>query len=115
MKQVWKIDENGYFTGESYFVDETTKDYVESELEITEPYTIGYVKGKWNGSEWKEGATAGEIQAWHETNRTPKTQPTETEILQQAIAELSIVAAQNQQSIAELSILAMGGGAADVQ
>ena len=120
MKDVYKVDEQGFYTdfvkvdeeNNTYYTDSFEWDNVDFEYVEAAPPTL--CRPKWNGAEWKEGATAEEIQTWQETNQPSEPEPTETEILQQAIAELSIVAAQNQQSIAELSILQMGG-AADVQ
>ena len=68
MIQVWKIDTNDFFTGESYFVNENAEDYIESALEITTPYLVGYVKGKWDwvNKRWIEGATVEEIEEWQE-------------------------------------------------
>ena len=73
--QVWKIDVNKMYTGESYFVDEP------SENEITTPITIGYVKPKWNGIEWIEGATEQEIQAWKDSQKSESMLPTQEERL----------------------------------
>lgn len=60
MIQVWLIDENNFYTGKCDFVEEP------KENEITKPYEVGYVKGKWDFElqDWIEGATAEEIQEW---------------------------------------------------
>lgn len=64
--QVWKIDNNNFFTGESYLIDKNAEDYIENKLEITTPYLVGYVKGKWDWVNkcWIEGATVEEVSEW---------------------------------------------------
>lgn len=64
MTQVWLLDEDGFFTGVSKFVEE-----VETNMAI-QPLLVGYVKPKWTGREWIEGATDEEIQEWK--NSLPK-------------------------------------------
>ena len=70
MMQVWKIDTNDFFTGESYLVNENADDYIESTLEITTPYLVGYVKGKWDWVNkcWVEGATEEEVTEFNRRN-----------------------------------------------
>lgn len=89
--QVWKIDTANFYVGESYFVEEPSTN------EITTPITIGYVKPRWNGVDWFEGANVNEIQAWKDSELVV-TEPTELELLQeqietsnQAITELSMI------------------------
>lgn len=94
--QIWKIDINGIFTGESYFVEEPTSD------EITSPITVGYVKAKWTGTEWMEGATAEEITAWQEEQNNQPKSLTEIE-------QLRLDQAQANSEIIDL-ILALTGG-----
>lgn len=60
MAEVRIIDENGFYTGESKFVEEILENMATTHL------SVGYVKPKWNGEEWIEGATEKEIQAWKE-------------------------------------------------
>lgn len=48
-----------------------------------------YIKPRWNGSEWVEGATDEEIQAWQEENKVIQT-PTTEELLLKEIANLKI-------------------------
>jgi hypothetical protein len=81
LKQIWKIDGNNIFTGESYF----TK--VSDTNEITTPLTVGYVKPLWNGIEWQEGATEEEIQEWKESNEQQNQQPT----LEERVSALEIL------------------------
>lgn len=84
--QVWKIDENGFFTGESYFAENPSSN------EIKIPIIAGYVRTKFNGTEWIEGATQGEILVWELENKI-EPQPTELEILklEQAKANAEII------------------------
>lgn len=65
MIQVWLLDSNGFYTGKVDFVEEPDK------FQITVPYEIGYVKGKWNSDlqQWQEGATQEEIAAWEQENK----------------------------------------------
>lgn len=58
MIQVCLIDENGFYTGESKFVDEVTEGMT------TVPYLVGHIKGKLVNGEWTEGATEEEIAEW---------------------------------------------------
>lgn len=71
--QVWKIDENNIFIGESYFVKEPKTN------EITAPLTVGHVKSKWTGIEWIEGATQEEIQTWKDSQVVELLLPTTEE------------------------------------
>lgn len=71
--QVWKIDNNKFYTGDSYFVDTPSED------EIVTPILIGYVKAKWTGLEWIEGATYQEIQEWKDSQVVEKILPTQEE------------------------------------
>ena len=82
MIQVWLLDENNYFTGESIFVEEVT------EQMTTEPLLIGYVKAKWTGNEWVEGATEEELKEWEEAQ--PKPQKTEQEFMKEQLTQLII-------------------------
>ena len=65
MIQVWLLDEYNYFTGESVFVEEVTENMT------TEPLLVGYVKAKWTGEEWIEGATDEELKEWVEAQPKP--------------------------------------------
>lgn len=95
-QQVWRIDDNGFYTGESYFVEEP------SENEISEPIFVGYVKPKWNGLEWMEGATEQEIQEWQEEQRNQPKIPSKDEILEQELANTNAL-------ILELTEMILGG------
>ena len=64
MTQVWELDKDNFFTGESYFVEEVLDNHV------TEPLLVGYVKALWTGSEWTEGATESEIKEWEDSQAT---------------------------------------------
>lgn len=61
MIQVWLLDENNFFIGESIFVEEV------KEGMTTVPYLVGYVKGKLVNDEWVEGATEEEIKIWQQS------------------------------------------------
>ena len=78
MIQVWMLDKENYFTGESAFVEEVTKNMT------TTPYNVGYIKGKLVDDEWVEGATEEEIQEW--INSRPK--PVECISLEDEVKQL---------------------------
>ena len=80
MIQVWKIDKDGYFTGESDFLYERDL----TQFDITEAITVGYIKAKWNGSKWIEGATEEEIRQFKEEMSKPP-EPTEIDRLKERI------------------------------
>ena len=82
MIQVWLLDEQNYFTGESIFVEEVADNMT------TKPLLIGYVKAKWTGEEWDEGATEEEIKEWQDTQQ--KTGKTELETMKEQLTQLII-------------------------
>lgn len=109
MIQVWLIDKDGYFTGDTDMVDN-----VESYM-VTKPYTVGYIKGYWNGSDWEEGATQEEIEEWNKTNKIdicPK--PTAEERITQLEADKEALA-QNVYMLAEVLEALLVGGEEDGQ
>ncbi len=67
MIQVYKIDENGFYTFETYCVEEA------NEFEITTPCNTcednDFYKPKWTGETWVEGATEEEIREWEEQDK----------------------------------------------
>lgn len=77
MKQVYRINENGYYIG-PVIADETPSDCIE----IQPPQ--GLYKGKWTGDEWMEGMTQEEID---EINNQPR-EKTQLEILQETVDTL---------------------------
>lgn len=83
MKQVWKIDEKGFFTGESYFSANPKLN------EITIPITIGYIKALWNGSSWIEGAGEDDIKQWESEQKVEEIVLSDTDIMMLAITELA--------------------------
>lgn len=85
MIQVWLLDEDNYFTGISDFVEEVGDNMT------TEPLLIGYVKAKWTGREWIEGATDDEIKAWEESQPKP---PTPVKTNEELEAENKLLKAQ---------------------
>ena len=82
MIQVWLLDEQNYFTGESIFVEEVADNMT------TKPLLIGYVKAKWTGEEWVEGAIEEEIKEWQDTQQ--KTGKTELETMKEQLTQLII-------------------------
>ncbi|MBN1055677.1 hypothetical protein DVW05_10020 [Clostridium botulinum] len=46
-----------------------------------------FIKPKWTGVEWTEGATQDEIKEWEEANKPVEKEPSETEILQKQLLE----------------------------
>lgn len=96
MVQVWIIDNNNFYTGESYFVEEPSTN------EVVTPITVGYVKPKWDGDGWTEGATEEEVQAWKDSQITER-EPTEVEKQREIINTLG-------QELAQLKLQIMMGG-----
>ncbi|WP_252251312.1 hypothetical protein [Clostridium sp. VAP52] len=58
-------------------------------MKLVERYNKGilFVKPKWNGEEWIEGATEQEIKEYEEKNKPKPKELTETEILQKQLLE----------------------------
>lgn len=77
MIQVWHLDENKFFTGVSEFANEG--DFNEVTM-TTVPLLVGYVKPKFNGTEWVEGATVEEIQAYDDEKLLESLIPTQEEV-----------------------------------
>ena len=88
MVQVWLVDIYGFYTGEDAWVEEPKKN------EITEPYLIGYVKGKWDGEKWVEGATEEEILEWEEQDKIDICEPTDRERMEQIEGMVGMLAEQ---------------------
>ncbi len=65
MYQVWVIDEQGFFTGNSFIVRKILP------CHVTTPVPSGLIKPKWQ-SGWIEGATAEEIKAYRDKWFPPK-------------------------------------------
>lgn len=63
MIQVWLTDRQGFYQGESTFVEELLENMT------TEPLLIGYVKPKLVGGLWIEGATEEEITEWKQSQQ----------------------------------------------
>lgn len=94
--QVWIIDSDGFYENESRFVEEVADGMT------TLPLLVGYVKPQFNGSEWQEGATEEEIQAWKDSQQIDICpEPTiqeEVESLKEQVLELSdIIILMSQQ------------------
>lgn len=62
MIQAWVYDDKGFFI--NTILTETLTDNM-----TTVPFSIGYIKPKFNGTDWVEGATAEEIEAWKQENK----------------------------------------------
>jgi len=77
MMQIWKIDANNYFTGESYLTDNPT------ENEIAVPIIIGYLKPIWDGTKWAEASTEQEIIIWKEEQKNQPQPKTELELIRE--------------------------------
>lgn len=82
MTQVWLLDEDGFYLWKNIFVEE-----VGDNMTI-QPLLVGYIKPKWNGSEWEEGATEQEILEWKQLQ--PKTQKSDVEFMQEQLTQLII-------------------------
>ena len=80
MIQVWKIDNEGYFTGESDFKEEKEL----NQFDVTEAIDVGYIKPRWSGSKWIEGATEDEIRQFKEEMSKPP-EPTELDKLKELV------------------------------
>lgn len=65
--QVWKIDEDGFYTFKTYEVEKP------NEFEITTPCKTceedDFYKPKWTGEKWIEGWTEEEIEKWKEDDK----------------------------------------------
>lgn len=117
MIQVWKIDNEGYFTGKSDFKEEREL----TQFDVTEAIDVGYIKPRWKGSKWIEGATEDEIRQFKEEMSKPP-EPTEIDRLKERIELLEnenadllldsvnkdISIEQNETDIADL-LLVVGG------
>ncbi len=80
MIQVWEIDNEGYFTGESDFKEERKL----TQFDVTEAIDVGYIKPRWNSSKWIEGATEEEIKQFEEDISKPP-EPTELDKLKELV------------------------------
>ncbi len=89
MIQVYKIDENGFYTFETDRVEEP------NELEITTPCNTceenTFYKPKWTGETWVEGATQEEID---EINKIDICEPTDRERMDQLEGVVGMLAEQ---------------------
>lgn len=65
-----------------------------------------FIKPKWTGVEWTEGATQDEIKEWEERNKPKPKEPTETELLQKQLLETQALVAELRYK----SILKENGG-----
>lgn len=92
MIQVYKIDENGFYTFETYDVEEP------NEFEITTPCKTcednDFYKPKWTGETWVEGATEEEIREWEEQDKIDICEPTDRERMDQLEGMVGMLAEQ---------------------
>ena len=102
MIQIWKIDENNFFTGESYFVEEVKENHV------TTPILVGYIKPFWTGLDWTEGATEEEIEQFKDKQIDICDEPTAEERITQLEADKEALA-QNVYMLAEVLEALLGG------
>lgn len=107
--QIWKIDKNGLYVGETYFVEES------NEFEISEPCNTSedntFYKPKWDGEKWVEGATQEEIDTINKIdNCTPS--PTTEERFTKLEEEKSILA-ENVYQLASIVEVILTGGTED--
>lgn len=114
MIQIYKIDENGFYTFETYIVEEP------NEFEITTPCNTSgentFYKPKWDDEKWVEGATKEEIREWEEENKidncSEKTTEQKLEEAQEEIAHLKeneLILAENIYQLANVIELLVGG------
>ncbi len=83
MRVARKIDNNGFYIEDV----ETNLTENTDEIIITDIIT-GYVKPKWNGVEWIEGATEEEITEWQEQQNESPIPPLD-EIILGCVLEMS--------------------------
>lgn len=95
MIQVWCYNKNKVFT-ESIFVDEIGENMTDI------PLTVGYVKPKFNDTDWIEGATQEEIKAWEEANKPQPSEPSKTDILSAELEELKLKTDMQDQVLNEI-------------
>ena len=91
--QVWLMDNKGYYMNVTKNVDKVGENMTDT------PLMVGYIKPYFNGTEWEEGATEEEIQAWKDSQQIdicpedkPKTNEeltNENKILNEAVTELT--------------------------
>ena len=105
MIQIWKIDENNFFTGESYFVEEVKENHV------TTPILVGYIKPFWTGLDWTEGATEEEIEQFKDKqiDICPEDRPKTNEELteENKLLKAQLEAATQQQEFLETCVMEM--------
>ena len=90
-KHIYEVDSDGYITevflgnfDESENLLNPVGDFVTVDL----PQPLMFYKPKWNGTEWVEGATQEEIDELTKVEPQP---PTQTEILEQRLADLELM------------------------
>ena len=105
--QVWKIDEDGFYTFKTYEVEKP------NEFEITTPCKTceedDFYKPKWTGEKWIEGWTEEEIEKWKEDDKIDNcSEPTTEERVLKLEEEKSILA-ENVYQLASILEIMLGG------
>lgn len=98
MIQVYLLDENNFFTGESKFVEEV------KEGMTTVPYLVGYIKGKLVDGAWIEGATEEEIKAFYDAQPVPPEPVKTVAELETEIEALNATIAFHEDLMAEMAM-----------
>ena len=101
--QVWVFDMNGFF------VETTEVEKIEENMTTIPIGNVAYIKPKWNGIAWEEGATAEEIEEWKQSQQIdicPK--PTAEERIAQLEVDKEALA-QNVYALAEVLEALLGG------
>lgn len=77
MIQVWLLDSDNFFINKSIMVEELSENMTDT------PLMVGYVRPRWTGLEWVEGATSEQIQEWIDSQPKPKPLPRTNEELEE--------------------------------
>lgn len=101
-KQVYKLDAAGFYI-ETLTVEFDGNDQPVYELEdnvIVAPIPHGFVRAKWTGAKWVEGATQEEVE---EATKSLPSPPSEMEIIKAELAKT------NEDMLMVLELLILGG------
>ena len=82
MIQVWKIDQDGYLI-ETRLINETEK----KENDVTIGFNQGFIKPRWNGVTWVEGATKEEQEKYKQSEENTRNNSS----IEQRISDLEII------------------------
>lgn len=95
LKVVYEINEQGFII--EHYVGEFKEgnlitDFGDKTMVLTVlPKPLIYIKPRWNGTKWIEGATQEEIE---ESTKVEPSPPTQTVILEQRLADLELMLAE---------------------